>query len=214
VTFAVFRQIYETNLWGFGSGHGARPHVTKGYRAFIENFIRENSVTTVVDFGCGDWQFSHLIDWAGVDYLGLDVVPELIHQNQERYGNRGIAFALSPDRLADVPCADLLLVKHVLQHWPTRFIQDFMIEVVPRFRFALITNSVDPRDTLNSEIAMGEWRPLDLRLAPYGYDVPPVFSFEVPAVWSWRKLRKYPAGHETVLLFSQHRRKHSGGPTF
>jgi SAM-dependent methyltransferase len=205
-TPAVFRQIYEENLWGFGSGHGARPRVTKGYRTFIENFISENAITSVLDFGCGDWQFSRLIDWRGADYLGLDVVPELIHRNQASYGTRRIAFALSPDRLADVPHADLLLVKHVLQHWPTGLVQDFMSQVVPRFRFALITNTVEPKNSLNSEIAMGEWRPLDLRRAPYGYDVPVVFSFDVPAAWSWRRLRKYPAGHETVLLFSQDQR--------
>jgi len=77
-----------------------------------------------------------------------------------------------------------------------------MFEVVPRFRFALITNSVEPKETVNREVVMGEWRPLDLQLAPYGYDVPAVFSFDVPAAWSWWKLRKYPAGHEAVLSFS------------
>ncbi len=202
---AVFQRIYQRNLWGFGSGHGARPRVTKGYRAFVENFIRENAVTSVVDFGCGDWQCSRLIDWTGADYLGLEVVPELVRRNQARYGRPGIAFAPSPDRLAEVPRADLLLVKHVLQHWPTRLVQDFIVEVVPKFRSALITNSVEPSHTLNSEIALGEWCALDLRRAPYGYDVPAVFSFDVPAAWSWRKLRKYVASRETVLLFSQPR---------
>jgi len=201
-TAGIFQQIYKKNAWGFGSGHGALPHVTKGYRAFIENFIRENDIASIVDFGCGDWQFSRLIDWAGADYVGLDIVPDLIRRNRISYGRPGVAFELSPDRLTDVPRADLLLVKHVLQHWPTRVIQEFIAEIVPKFRFALITNSVEAKESLNREIAMGEWRPLDLRLAPFWCGVPEVFSFEVPAVWSWRKLRTYPAGHEAVLLFS------------
>jgi SAM-dependent methyltransferase len=198
----VFQQIYETNYWGFGSGHGSLPKVTKGYRSFIENFIRENQILTVVDVGCGDWQFSRLIDWYKADYLGLDVVPKLIRQNQTRHGRPGIRFELSPEKLSDVPGGGLLLAKDVLQHLPTALVQEFLVEVIPRFRFALITNGVQPAHKLNQEIAIGSWRPLDLRLPPYSCAVPAVFSFSGDAIRSWRNFRKYPSWREVVLLFS------------
>src|SRR4051794_3541455 len=119
VASKVFQQIYETNYWGFGSGHGSLPKLTRGYREFIARFIRENHITSVVDFGCGDWQFSRLIDWSGVDYLGLDVVPQMIEQHRTTFGRTGVRFDMCPDNLSDVPPADLLLAKDVLQHWPT-----------------------------------------------------------------------------------------------
>ncbi len=51
---SIFDEIYNKNIWGFGSGHGSLPSVTKGYRKFLENFIKDNNIKSVVDYGCGD----------------------------------------------------------------------------------------------------------------------------------------------------------------
>ena len=189
-------------MWGFGSRHGSLPRVTRGYRTYVERFIRENRIKTVVDFGCGDWQFSRLIDWSGADYLGLDIHPDLIQRNQSKYARKGVRFELSPEEFASVPSGELLLVKDVLQHFSTALIDEFMAHVVPRFRFALITNCAKPAAALNREIEIGGWRPLDLRAQPFLLDVPAVFSFSCPAALSLRSLRMYPSGHKVVLLFS------------
>src|SRR5580692_10211737 len=121
----IFDKIYSENLWGFGSGHGSLPKVTVGYRQFVQNFIRENGVKTVVDFGCGDWQISHLMDWSGVEYLGLDAAQTVIDKNQATYGSKSVRFNLAPDQFTEVPAADLLLVKDVLQHLPADMIHRF-----------------------------------------------------------------------------------------
>ena len=76
VAAKTFQRIYENNLWGFGSGHGSLPRVTKSYRLFIENSIREKQISSAVDFGCGDWQFSRFIDWSAVvhSFSGAPVI--------------------------------------------------------------------------------------------------------------------------------------------
>lgn len=198
----IFVETYNRNLWGFGSGHGSSPTVTRAYRAYVESFIRENGVGSVVDFGCGDWQFSRFLNWGSAEYLGLDIHSALVRENQKRYGAPNIRFEVSPDRLADVPAADLLLVKDVLQHLPTPAIFEFMREVVPRFRFALITNCAHPARNCNREIEMGGFRPLDLRQEPFSFDVPVVFSFSGPKRFSFKRFMTYPAWHKLVLLFS------------
>ncbi len=58
------------------------------YRAFVQQFMSRNSVRSVVDLGCGEWQFSRLIDWTGVRYLGVDVVPAVIEKNRPRFRRR------------------------------------------------------------------------------------------------------------------------------
>jgi hypothetical protein len=68
-----FEYIYAANIWGHGSGGGSSPINTRGYRRFLQNFLRKNNIKSVVDLGCGDWQFSHLIDWKGIRYSGFDV---------------------------------------------------------------------------------------------------------------------------------------------
>ena len=74
----TFQAIYRDQAWVRGSGPGSSPANTIEYRAFVERFIEANSVRSVTDLGCGDWQFSHLIDWSQVEYLGLDLVPEVV----------------------------------------------------------------------------------------------------------------------------------------
>ena|ERR1041385_9056161 len=205
----AFSQIYSQNVWGFGSGHGSLPRVTKSYRAFIETFIRENVVKNVTDFGCGDWQFSRLIDWSGAKYLGLDIDSKLIEQNGSRYGSEQVCFEVAPTRFSDVASGELLLVKDVLQHLPTAVVQQFIADVVSRFRFTLITNCVRPAASLNREIQAGDWRPLDLRFPPYSYDVPAVFAYSSPIMFSFRKFKAYPSSHKVVLLFSNNATRHA-----
>ena len=199
----AFSIIYKSNTWGFGSGLGSLPRWTRPYQQFLQMFMRENNIKTVVDVGCGDWQFSRLIDWSAVDYLGLDVVPEVIKKNRSRYAAPNVRFELAPERFADISSADLLLVKDVLQHFPTDAVHRFVKEVLGRFRFALVTNCIEPASHRNREIEVGGFRPLDLREAPFNYPAPVVFSFSGPAKRSLRTMRKFPAWHKVVLLYSR-----------
>src|SRR5262245_52014706 len=122
----VFSEIYERRVWGRGSGEGSLPEHTSGYRTFLERFLREQQVRSVVDYGCGDWQFSRLIDWSGIDYLGLDLVDTLIEHHRAAYGARNVRFEALDGVPAELPDADLIILKDVLQHWSHRTIESFM----------------------------------------------------------------------------------------
>lgn len=167
-TRAAFETIYRENKWTNGSGPGSAPSNTIEYRAFLERFIRENHVRTVTDLGCGDWQFSKLIDWSGLDYTGFDVVNCVVHRNQEKYGQDNIRF-LTLDDISDLPGGDLLVCKEVLQHLPNATIFKYVSEIMRKYRFALLTNAIEPVDTANDDILVGDWRPLRLDCAPFYY---------------------------------------------
>lgn len=154
--------------WGGHSGGGSHSYFTIPYRGFVSGFIRMNNISSVVDIGCGDWQFSKFMDFGGASYTGLDVVPALIDSNSARFGGPQCQFALMPTDLSDTPSGDLLLMKDVLQHLPDREIRRFVTDVFPRFRYCLITNSYQKLDTgQNHEIRVGNFRCLDLTAAPY-----------------------------------------------
>ena len=204
----AFTEIYNRNVWGSGSGHGSAPSVTAPYRAYLEQYVRENAVDTIVDLGCGDWQFSRLIDWNGAKYVGLDIVASVIEANRRQFTTNNVSFEVASESLADLPVADLLLVKDVLQHWSTNEVKRFLSEVLPKYRTTLITNCVEPRSRVNAEIEDGDFRPLDLRLPPYELRAERVLSFEGPRSFSWRKLGRYPAWRKDVLLVRSNR---SGG---
>src|SRR5438045_1098621 len=68
----IFNDIYRRDLWQGGSGAGSREELTRDYRAMLQQFLGSNAVTSVVDVGCGDWQFSRHMNWGGIDYTGTD----------------------------------------------------------------------------------------------------------------------------------------------
>ena len=55
------------------------------YRGWLSEFIRANPFASIVDVGCGDWQMSAAIDWTGIKYLGVDLVPNVIAENRRRF---------------------------------------------------------------------------------------------------------------------------------
>ncbi len=191
----IFEDIYRRDLWGNGSGEGSRPVNTEGYRAFLQGFLRANQVRTVVDFGCGDWQFSRLVDWDGIDYRGYDVAPFVVDANRANFTRDNISFHLIDDDIEALPAADLLIAKDVLQHWPHEAVHRFRA-ILDRYRFSLITNCVNPRGaTENVDIGPGSYHPLDLTRAPFFWPLKEVYAFAEPiAVWRrpfvaprWRK---------------------------
>ncbi|MGD0142845.1 MAG: class I SAM-dependent methyltransferase [Rhizomicrobium sp.] len=163
----VFNRIYSNDLWRHGSGAGSTEKNTVSYRWFIQNFIRSNNILSVVDIGCGDWQFSRLIDWGHTKYLGLDV-SDVVLANTTKFSRPGIEFR-EMDALTDpLPTAELAIVKDVLQHWGNDDILNF-IPKLSAFRMALITNSFHPAglQDKNKDIPTGGWRTVDLAAEPF-----------------------------------------------
>ncbi len=137
------------------------------YRRYLHNFIRTNQIRSVVDIGCGDWQFSKLIDWRDIDYTGVDV-SDVVLSNTQQFSREGIRFLHADARTDPLPPADLLIMKDVMQHWSN----DDILTFLPRlnsFRQALITNGFHPslKNLLNSDITAGAFRPIDLRISPF-----------------------------------------------
>lgn len=176
-----FREIYRSREWDptFRSGPGSAPERNREYLAILRERIRRPGVRRVVDLGCGDWSLAREVDWGEVEYVGVDVVPELIDALRRRFGGPGVRFERR-DLLRDpLPEGDLAIVKDVLQHWPNDAVHEFL----PRLRAypeALVTNdarihtrgwrtlwlwreSIPP----NADTAMGGYRPLVLTEEPF-----------------------------------------------
>ncbi len=163
----IFNAIYSNNLWGHGSGSGSLAENTVAYRHYLHNFIRTNQIRSVVDIGCGDWQFSKLIDWQGIRYIGIDV-SDVVLSNTQSFARDGVSF-LHADALTEtLPTADLLIMKDVMQHWSNDDILTFLPRLA-NFQQALITNGFHPSlsHLINSDISAGSLRPVDLRMSPF-----------------------------------------------
>ena len=156
------------------SGPGSALSVTVPYRAFLEEFIRERGVASIVDLGCGDLEIMSHVDLAGARYLGVDVIAERVRRNGKKLEGRpqftfnvGDARALPMGNLANF---DLLIIKDVLQHWTNTEVAAWLARwqfAVQGPRYALVTNC-NYGPTVNRDVAAGGWRAIDLTRAPFG----------------------------------------------
>jgi len=160
---AVFCEIYRRGIWG-GSGSGSHQISSVPYRHLLQGILSSGQLKRVVDLGCGDWQFSKLLDWTGIDYLGVDVVESVIEGNRKKYESDHIRFERVDLRAWNPSDADLYLVKDVLQHWTGAEVHAFLERM--HGREMLITNSVTNRPYWDLA-RPGGFRPLDLRRPPF-----------------------------------------------
>jgi SAM-dependent methyltransferase len=170
----IFTRIYDDAVWGKNSegvgysGGGSLVQNVTFYMDFVQSFLKTHNIKTVVDAGCGDWEFSRFMNWDGVEYTGYDVVESVIRKNQERYGSENIHFIHSNFLTEDLPVTDLILCKHVLQHLTNADIALF-IKQLPKFKYCLITNQVE-NTTLtgdNADIPIGHCHKVDLTKSPF-----------------------------------------------
>jgi SAM-dependent methyltransferase len=174
----VFDAIYRDDTWRGGSGPGSTIANTGPYRDFIASFLRTHAITSVVDIGCGDWQSSHLIDWGDASYLGTDV-SKIALERARRYAGPKVTFQQLDATREDVPRADLLLAKDVLQHWSNSDIRGFLPKL-SGYRFALITNGFPEKKArfINTDIRPGKGRPVELSAPPFNVPGSDVFTFD------------------------------------
>ncbi|MBL9162283.1 MAG: class I SAM-dependent methyltransferase [Planctomycetaceae bacterium] len=178
----VFSRIYRDHAWGgvSRSGPGSDLQHLETYLAILQACLRRPDVNRVVDIGCGDWAASSAIDWSGVEYLGIEVVPELVQQLTTTYGSRQVAFQCADALEAKDLAADLCVVKEVLQHWSNDSVHRFL-STLKNYKFALITNdqhcqvwgenetccTLLEQADLNADIEDGAYRPLDICKPPF-----------------------------------------------
>lgn len=161
-----FSAIYDRNEWLFGSGVGSLPENNLEYAKFLQEFMVRNKVRSVLDFGCGDWQFSRFIDWSRVDYMGVDVVPMLIEKNRRQFGQENVKFELFRS-LEALPKTELLVCKDVLQHLPNAVVRQYLDAFRMKSKFILITNDDGYPTLVNADIEVGGWRTLQFDRPPF-----------------------------------------------
>jgi hypothetical protein len=175
---STFTRYALDNHWGNDqslSGAGSTLEATANLRAALPDLITSLGVRTIFDAPCGDFHwFRHVPLPAGVTYIGADVVDELVESNRRAYGSDIYSFR-SIDITSDpLPRADLWHCRDVLFHLSDRDI----FRALQRFAESeieyLLTTSL-PEATRNQDILTGDFRSLNLRLAP--------FNFPEPELW-------------------------------
>lgn len=197
---STFNRIYAEGTWGKGvmgkgtSGSGSTLEITREYRAYVEDFMKKHAVKSVVDAGCGDWSFSSAMDWGDATYLGIDIASDVIEAVRKKHEKGKIKFQVG-DITEDLPAADLLISKDVLQHLSNELIHKFIKNNLRKgkYKWVILTND---RGSENRDISNGEYRMIDLAASPFEVkgliDFPIKFGTETRKITSLLDLQQQP----------------------
>lgn len=153
----TFTDVYENKIWGDNnesnykgsSGAGsALSYNEKTYVPFMNKFIKDYNIKSVVDLGCGDFVIGLLLyGHTNINYTGYDAYKTLVDVNNEKFkDNNNFKFIHSDftsekDRI-NLKSADLCVIKDVLQHLPNSVITNFMDYIIKskKYKYILIVN--------------------------------------------------------------------------
>lgn len=171
-----FEKVYNDGIWGIGSGGGSTDEATQEYREFLQSFLDENNIKSVLDIGCGYWAFNEHINWSGIEYTGVDVARPVIDHNNQNNKTSTRSFMVGNMLSADLPKADLIIVKDVMIHHPNNDILKFL-KREQNAKFALVTN--DNHGSINSDIdTPGKYHSIDITKPPFNVNAKPVLVWK------------------------------------
>ena len=169
-----FENIFKNNSWGGHdsvSGRGSDLDQTKHIIKEIPALFKDMGISTVLDIPCGDFNWMQNVDLSGIKYIGADIVEEIIKNNKNKYEKDNISFRhmnLIEDTL---PQVDLILIRDCLVHMSYDDIFKLLNNVCNSMSQYLLTTSFTDRQD-NKDIITGEWRPLNLQIAPFSLPKP------------------------------------------
>jgi SAM-dependent methyltransferase len=196
----TFNRIYAEGTWGKDvagkgtSGTGSTLEITREYRAYVEDFMKKHSVKSVVDAGCGDWSFSSAMDWGDASYLGVDIASDVIAAVRNKHEKGKIKFQVG-DITDELPAAELLISKDVLQHLSNELVHKFIRNNLRKgkYKWVILTNN---RASENRDVESGGYRAIDLAAPPFEVrglvDLPITFGDETSKITSLLHLTQQP----------------------
>jgi SAM-dependent methyltransferase len=165
----TFTEIYEQNLWKSGesfSGQGSTFGATTAIRDALPALFTKLGIRSLLDAGCGDFNWMKSTDLGSIEYLGVDVVEPLIRRNRERYASTTRRFMMADIARDLLPRADLVLCKECLIHLPNRQVCDALRNFKRSGASYLLTTTF-PNLRANRDTWPGSFRPLNLQIAPF-----------------------------------------------
>ncbi len=170
----VFRHAYRHNAWGDAesvSGPGSGLARTVAFRDQIPLLLDELGAKVLFDAGCGDFNWMKEVQLPVEQYVGMDIVPELIIDNQRKWSAGKRIFTVGDFARDELPMTDVILCRDCLVHFSFDDIWDALRNFKrSRSRYLLTTTFIAFQN--NADIATGGWRQLNLQRPPFGFPPP------------------------------------------
>ena len=115
-----------------------------------------------------------------VDYIGSDIVEDIIFLNKKKYENKNIQFSKLYIRVDKLPEADLMICRDCLFHFSYEDIFLFLKNFISSdIKFILLTSHLNEKNKFeNIDISTGDFRSIDLFLKPFNFKKNFLYNFD------------------------------------
>ena len=173
-----FAGVFQENAFGGEislSGRGSDLDQTRQIQLELPKLLREFSIASVVDIPCGDQNWIAKVELGNIHYVGADIVPELIGENNRLFATKTRSF-IELDITQEIPPrADLILCRDLLVHLNTREIRKALQNIKRSGSDYLLTTTFTwDRVYKNLPVFTRAvaWRPINLESAPFSFPKP------------------------------------------
>ncbi len=170
---AIFEDIFRRNSWQGArsvSGIGSDLDQTRMILEELPVLFKQLGVSTMLDIPCGDFYWMSTLRMDDIEYTGADIVKKLVQANR-KYKKDNISF-MHADLITDnLPEVDLVLSRDCMVHFSFADINRALKNICRSRSKYLLTTTFPDREH-NIDIATGEWRVLNLEIAPFSLPSP------------------------------------------
>ena len=181
----VFKSIHSSNHWRdynkpkvneSVSGTGSDLKNDSPLVNDIKNFLAEFEVKKILDLGCGDFNWMKFIVLNNnkiTNYLGLDIVDEIINLNNINYKNNEVSFQSCDILLENLPESyDLVIIRDLFIHLKN----DDILKIIDKInntsiKFLAVTSYHTTEININTN-RFGHHRYINMKLDPFYLDRP------------------------------------------
>lgn len=170
----VFTNIYRNNHWGSAesvSGPGSEVAATRAISAALPGLLRKYEIRSMLDVPCGDFHWMKDVDLGDVDYVGGDIVEDLVAAVSRRHGAANRRFMVLDVATSALPPVDLIFCRDCFIHLPFSSIHAALANFRrSQARYVLLTTYLDW--PINYDTSAGGARGVDLCAWPFNLPKP------------------------------------------
>ena len=153
------------------SGPGSCLAQTLELRRGLPHLLQSLEARSLLDAPCGDFNWMKHVALGLDDYIGADILHDIVLENGRKYAAKGRRFVRLDVTCDALPAVDVVLCRDCLVHFSYEDLWRALGNFVRSGSTYLLTTTF-PKLPANADIATGDWRPVNLQLPPFGFPAP------------------------------------------
>lgn len=150
---------------------------TARVRAELPGLLKNLEAQSLLDIPCGDLYWIKNLDLGVNEYIGADIVKEIVESNQQKFGSTTRTFIHLNLLKDELPRVDVVLCRDCLVYFSNADIMRALQNIKKSQSKYLLTTSFS-HPAVNEDIVMGEWRPINLQAPPMFLPAPMMVIYE------------------------------------